>query len=122
MTLIFVYGTLMRNERNAYVLTHYLGATFLGTAYASGVLYNLGRYPGARFDEPGVIPGELYQIPEASLPQLDRFESTPTLYTRRQVPVRTAFRGGPETVEAWAYQIVNVKPDNPKIPSWPPTQ
>ena len=78
--MLFVYGTLMRGQRAA--LT---GAAFLGEAVVEGFgLYHLGGYP-AIAPADGRVHGELYEVPDAMWPALDRYEGVPALYRRVEV-------------------------------------
>jgi gamma-glutamylaminecyclotransferase len=83
---LFVYGSLKRGGRHHDELD---GATFLGLA-ETGPGYRLeplGEYlalvPAAG---EGCVPGELFQVSLAKLPDLDAFEGD--AYVRREVPVR----------------------------------
>jgi gamma-glutamylaminecyclotransferase len=71
-TLLFVYGSLKRGRRHH---TELGGARFVGVARTAPEyrLLDLGEYPalaaGSR-----AIEGELYEVTEALLVELDRFE------------------------------------------------
>lgn len=82
MKKLFVYGTLMRGERNHSRLE---GCRFVGEG-KTGSHYELldnGDFPAIR---PGTnrIHGEIYAVPDAMWDMLDRFEGTPTFYSRIQ--------------------------------------
>jgi gamma-glutamylcyclotransferase (GGCT)/AIG2-like uncharacterized protein YtfP len=87
---LFVYGSLKRGGLHHDELEA-LGALFVGEAETlpGYRLEALGEYlalvavsPGA----PGVVQGELFEVPEAQLPALDAFEGD--TYTRGVVKVR----------------------------------
>lgn len=82
--LLFVYGTLMREEANA----GYLGeAVFLGVSVtAPGYeLVDLGPFPAMATGGTGVVSGELYRLAQHQLPRLDEFEGHPEDYLRQEV-------------------------------------
>jgi gamma-glutamylaminecyclotransferase len=108
MTLVFVYGSLMRGFSNHAVLTkgraQYLGKAETRAAYS---LVDLGPFPG--LVEPGGtrVRGEVYEVDPPTLAHLDRLEGHPKFYQRRQValarrprPLRLTDETG-RTV--WAY-------------------
>jgi gamma-glutamylcyclotransferase (GGCT)/AIG2-like uncharacterized protein YtfP len=80
---VFVYGTLMRGERNHSVLRL---CRFLGeTATAAGFrLYDLGAYPAMTKSETGsgTVIGELFEVDDVTLESLDRLEEHPEVYWR----------------------------------------
>ncbi|SRR6266478_8293408 len=81
MRIVFVYGTLMANQRNHHVL---LGSKFLGNGFVYGKLYQfpLRNYPIFRPNRstPNMVIGELYEVSEQTLASLDRRE---VLYKRK---------------------------------------
>ncbi|KJY82020.1 gamma-glutamylcyclotransferase [Vibrio galatheae] len=91
--LVFVYGTLRYGQVNHYLLeqSQWLGNHATPPIYA---LYDLGAYP-AVIEGHSVIYGEVYQVDEHTLQQLDLLEDVPVTYRREQV--ETPF--GP----AWMY-------------------
>jgi gamma-glutamylcyclotransferase (GGCT)/AIG2-like uncharacterized protein YtfP len=97
--LVFVYGTLMRGRGNHGFLH---GARFLGAGRVEGLaLYDVTPYyPGAVREEGGAVLGEVYEVDEEMLADLDRLEGNGILYRRERFPV--ALETG-ETVEAWVY-------------------
>ena len=77
--LVFVYGTLKRGQPNHHLLA---SSRFLGLASLTGMqLHDLGPFPMAIPGE-GTIHGEVYGVPRATLPALDRLEGVPRLYGR----------------------------------------
>src|SRR5262245_17467942 len=83
-TVCFVYGTLMRGERNHRVIqdAEVLG---LGRTEPRFTLYDLGAYPGAVLSGGKAIVGELYEVTDEILEQLDRLEGHPRFYRRRRI-------------------------------------
>ena len=77
---VFVYGTLMRGENNHHFLEN---STFIRTAALKGYeLYNVGWYPAIIQGE-GIIPGELYEVPENDMASIDMLEGEGSLYIRK---------------------------------------
>lgn len=88
---IFVYGTLMREERNH---AHMDGAIYLGAVRTKHANYNLVEFasqsaPGCF--TPGLLDGnyhiigELYELDAAHLAALDEFEEEGVQYARKPV-------------------------------------
>lgn len=102
---IFVYGTLKRSTRRS---PHALmrNAQFVDVASMSGMLYDLGRYPGVYRERSAGnrVFGELYAFPaettDRSLETLDRHEGPE--FTRKRVYV--TLRGGRRRA-AWTYLL-----------------
>lgn len=84
LRLVFVYGTLLRGERNHGLLS---GSSSLGRRQTAPefTLYDLGSYPGAAEGGETAIKGELYQVDQHTLARLDRLEGHPRFYRRRTV-------------------------------------
>jgi gamma-glutamylaminecyclotransferase len=84
MAYLFVYGTLKRGGSRHSLLK---GCPFLGHALAKGfALYDLGAYPGMVPGD-GVVRGEVYEIPEKLLRELDWVEGAPFLFRRELIEV-----------------------------------
>src|SRR5512134_770258 len=96
---VFVYGTLMRGFANHSYLQN---AAFLGTAltvdryalYADIIPFVIRQEPVSR------IIGEVYEIDEFTLGELDRLERHPFWYRRDQVMVELS---GGERLQSWLY-------------------
>lgn len=85
-TILFFYGSLRRGGTNHFRIAD---QSFLGEAVTVPKyrLIDLGRYQGMiRDDATGIaIPGELWEVDELSLAELDTFEGTD--YPRRPVEI-----------------------------------
>lgn len=79
----------------------------LGMAYLPGRLYDLGSYPGAVYDpaENQMVTGQVYRLeaPEATFPELDRYEGVSL---------------DPTVQEEYVRLLVNVLFDQQQIPCW----
>lgn len=99
-TVLFVYGTLMRGQPAHGLLA---GQTFLGGAVTAPGhrLIDLGSYPGlievAGSDS--AVYGEVWEVDDARLAELDDYEGAPDLFARRPITIRD--RAGP--AEAYFY-------------------
>ena len=84
--LIFVYGSLLSGEANHPVMVR-CGARLEGAARtAAGFsLYDLGTYPALAREGVTEVVGELYVLPDETLPMLDAFEGHPHLYRREEI-------------------------------------
>ncbi len=97
LNYLFVYGTLKRGGSRHWILEDF---PFLGRARAKGfVLYDLGPYP-AMVPEDGLVYGEVYEVSEEILRDLDWVEGVPVLYRRELIEV--VFEDG-TPLKAWAY-------------------
>lgn len=77
---LFVYGTLMRGERNHERLD---GCKFLRKAETDAdlKLMDNGQFPAVTVGQQS-IKGEIYGVPDEMWPMLDGFEGVPTYYER----------------------------------------
>lgn len=89
--LVFVYGTLKKDQRNHSFLTD-RGAEFVGNAKTAkpyplinAQLPYLINVPG--FDGAQIVEGEVYRVNTQTLKELDRLEGTPTHYARKKIGV-----------------------------------
>jgi gamma-glutamylcyclotransferase (GGCT)/AIG2-like uncharacterized protein YtfP len=78
---VFVYGTLLRGEPNHRKMS---GARFVREARTEPAftLVDLGPFPALREGGATVVVGELYEVSDAKLAELDLFEGVPRLYER----------------------------------------
>ena len=81
---LFVYGTLMRGEKNAEVLA---GCSYIGEAetVAGYRLVALPGYPGLLAGGQTSVKGELYMVDSQILAALDGLEDCPALFRRARV-------------------------------------
>jgi gamma-glutamylcyclotransferase (GGCT)/AIG2-like uncharacterized protein YtfP len=121
--LIFVYGTLRRGlSRHRFLKAE--RARFLSRGTVRGVLYDLGKFPGAVPSEntPALVRGEVYRLanPARALKLLDHVEgmapgaSEFSLYRRTIIEV--TLQNGTK-VEAWIYWLNRMHGAKRRIPS-----
>jgi gamma-glutamylcyclotransferase (GGCT)/AIG2-like uncharacterized protein YtfP len=86
VALVFVYGTLMRGERN-----HALLSTAVcfgeGRTVPAFELADLGTYPALVAGGRVAVTGELWEVDGATLAKLDELEEVPTRYQRKRIPL-----------------------------------
>lgn len=94
---IFVYGTLRRGGSNHHRLE---GAAFISTARVRGRLYRIDWYPGLVLDDSaGPVLGEVYEVSNGILDDLDAFEGD--AYLRVNIEVRLS---DSTSAEAWLWE------------------
>ena len=105
---VFVYGTLMQGESRWSQLERWsCGPVHEGQI--SGRLFHLGRYPGMRPNEVGVVHGEVHRCNDIenclgvldSIEGVDDDDGSQGLYLRLPVPVKV----GNDIIWAWSYVI-----------------
>ena len=86
-TQIFVYGTLLRGERNHHLLH---GATTLGGGRTAAAyeLVDAGGFPAMISGGATAVVGEVYAVDGTTLAAIDRLEDHPNFY--RRTPIRLA--------------------------------
>ena len=98
-TILFLYGTLKRGQRNHALVRdqRFLGEAVTAARYR---LVDLGPYPGLVRDEANgvAVRGELWEVSACVLGELDDFEGVPEEYTRGAIEVV-----GVEGVEGYFY-------------------
>lgn len=110
---IFVYGTLKKGNPNHFLLrsSEFAGSTKSADKY---VMLDLGRFPGVMKQEnvPGLpasqIKGEVYNITERTLGELDTYEGE--WYFREEIQLedeRTAFMYFLKKVPPVNYKIIS---------------
>lgn len=93
---VFVYGTLKRGESNHFLLHH---ADFICETQTSGLftLLDLGHYPAVLIQPKNYpIHGEIYEVSDWVLKQLDELENYPHYYMRRMIMTQAG-------ILAWLY-------------------
>lgn len=107
-TVLFVYGTLKRGERNYFRLAdqEFLGEVVTAPKYR---VIDLGPHPGLiRDDANGLaIHGELFAVDAKCLAELDAFEEVPGPFVRELIEV-----AGHK--EVWAYYMNTTPPAGAK--------
>lgn len=87
MAYVFVYGTLKSGYPADWLMKR--NGVLLGNAQARGTLFNLGPFPGYRREGEYQVKGELWEVSEQGVSQLDRYEGEGSLYDRVEVEVQT---------------------------------
>lgn len=83
--LVFVYGSLRRGERYAYLLAgeRYLGPHKTPPRYT---MFSLGDWPAIMGDGDVAVVGDVFNIHRSKLAHLDAFECCPNLFVRQRIP------------------------------------
>ena len=117
-SLLATYGTLMRSFGNHQNLGVDDRLTFVGKCRWTGVLYDLGRYPGAVPGE-GTVHGDLFRLRGSQVwSVLDRYEGydpnreDASLFVRQPVALDT-----PEDCTAWVYWYNGDPASHPRVSS-----
>jgi gamma-glutamylcyclotransferase (GGCT)/AIG2-like uncharacterized protein YtfP len=82
--IVFVYGTLKRDFPNHYVLGD---SKFLGefTTEPRYTMLDLGMFPGVIYQGNTKIVGEVFEVDEKIMTDLDNLEGFPTLYGKHNL-------------------------------------
>lgn len=97
--LIFIYGSLRRGSAGA-MSVRFPDSKFINHARVSGSLYDLGSYPGLLLnDSNSPVIGEVYEIDDELLGQLDEFEGS-SHYMRKELDICL----GAQTRKCWTYE------------------
>ncbi|MEL1135043.1 gamma-glutamylcyclotransferase [Desulfitobacterium sp. THU1] len=98
MLNVFVYGTLMRGQRNH---KNYLSQSeFIGCGEITGfAMYAVSSFPGIVPENGEKVKGEVYQVDQDTLRRLDSLEGEGSLYLRK--PVDVLVEG--KLLQAWIY-------------------
>jgi gamma-glutamylcyclotransferase (GGCT)/AIG2-like uncharacterized protein YtfP len=83
-TRVFVYGSLLTGESNHRFVAR---STLVGEARTQDIfsLYDLGAYPALVAGGRHAVIGEVYEVDEATLAELDRLEGHPRVYERTPI-------------------------------------
>ena len=118
---LFVYGTLMRGEPNADVLTERKELEFVLPATMTGRMVDLGRYPAVINEGRARVHGELVRVRDlaGTLCRLDQLEgfhgyNAKSLYHR--VTVRVDI-GRSQSRDAWTYVLADSGGNHPVVAS-----
>jgi gamma-glutamylcyclotransferase (GGCT)/AIG2-like uncharacterized protein YtfP len=119
MAHLFVYGTLMEGFANHHVLAQ-LGATKRARARSvlPRTIVDLGPYPAllapdaTRDANAARAYGEIFELSDAALAEVDRFEGAPELYRREEIALETA-RG--DRVHAFTYVLAREPPRRARV-------
>lgn len=116
--LLATYGTLMRSFGGCERLGVADRVSFVQTCRFVGVLYDLGRFPGAVPGE-GTVHGELLRLHDPQVwAVLDRYEGydpdreEDSLFVRRRVDLQE-----PSDQTAWVYWFNGDPTGQPRVPS-----
>ena len=90
---VFVYGTLRKGASNNWRMEE---ADFLGEARVRGDLWKVDWYPGVILSGKGAVLGEVWEVSDEILKELDEFEGSE--YRR----VKVMAEGGAN--EVWIYE------------------
>lgn len=118
--LVFVYGSLKRGYHNHHLLMH---SRFIGTGRTPPRfdLLDLGSFPAAIAGK-HQMTGEVFEIDNETLKDLDRLEGNGFMYLRKQIPVVVAGR----QIVVWCYLYLEDDGMDPlvepvgSVVTWPP--
>lgn len=93
-TPIFVYGTLLKGQRNhdAYLANCYCSGRGTIDGYD---MYDIGTYPGIKMGN-GKVSGEVYYVTQEELQKIDILEDDGNEYTK--TPVAVTMENGEEII------------------------
>lgn len=90
--LLFTYGTLMKGERNEFLLddAKYIGRVVTTPNYKLFRIDGNFVFPALIDGGNTAIKGELYEVPMSALAGMDRMEGHPHLYCRKYIDIEGA--------------------------------
>lgn len=96
---LFVYGSLMRGEPAHPLLE---GARFVAEASTAPgfALRDFGDWPGMLREGDGAVRGEVFAVPDALVPTLDRYEDHPQVFVRQEIELADGSRAETYLVRA----------------------
>lgn len=101
MARVFTYGTLMKDQRNHYLLEN---SKYLGDAYLKDYgLLEIGTYPAAVKMEGFTVYGEVYEVDECTKKDVDQLEDEGNLYKYKNVAVIM----NDEEIEVGFYEFID---------------
>lgn len=102
---VFVYGTLKsKNRRDNF--------------YVKGTLFHLGAFPGIKLGDVGNIPGQVVEVSEVDLEDLDRYEGVPHLYVRKRTWAYSRANEDIFPEEVWVYEYNKSTDNYSEIDEW----
>jgi len=115
---LFVYGTLKRDFHHE-ALTHIMqDIEFAGESTVSGIMYDIGEYPGAVPNTSTKIKGEVFKLlrPRRVIQFLDEYEGYDSAHLKQSEYLRRKeiIQLKEENVEAWIYWY-NYPVDDKKV-------
>jgi gamma-glutamylcyclotransferase (GGCT)/AIG2-like uncharacterized protein YtfP len=116
MVKLFVYGTLKRGGRLHQVMgdSQYLGDYETENRWT---LADFGAYPGM-IPGDSEVKGEMYEVSNKILSDLDWVEGAPTLFNRNDVKVRSVEGGEYEWVKTYVFTNLSKLWDYDKTSEW----
>ena len=101
--LLFVYGALRKGASNDWRME---GARWLGAAEVPGTLVKIDWYPGLVLGGESLVKGEVYEVSEGLLRELDEFEGIGLTDERNgeyhRIRAKVNLTGNP--TEVWIYE------------------
>ncbi|ACM61318.1 gamma-glutamylcyclotransferase (GGCT)/AIG2-like uncharacterized protein YtfP [Caldicellulosiruptor bescii] len=95
---LFVYGSLLSHNSHNYLLSR---CKFIGKAVLEGYgLYKVSWYPAIVPKEDSKVAGEVYEVDEKTIKEIDNFEDEGVLYRRQEVDV---ILNDAEVLRTWTY-------------------
>lgn len=114
--MVFMYGTLKKGQPNEYFMNslpciEYLGLAETCKKYPLIINRDQWNLPMLlnREEEGKAVKGEVYQVNDDSLKELDRFEGHPEFYERTEIEVELIKDS--KVVRCWTYFIKDFKED-----------
>ena len=106
---IFVYGALSKSMSRFGVLRY---SQFMGNGFTEGIFYDVSVYPASRKGI-GAISGELYEMDDKKIRELDKIEGyhpedkDQSLYIRKEVDIVLSHDGSLEKASAYFFNYNN---------------
>jgi gamma-glutamylcyclotransferase (GGCT)/AIG2-like uncharacterized protein YtfP len=97
MNKVFVYGTLKSGFGNHRLMES--RSTFITKDQIKGLMVSLGGFPGVVHADDRCVKGEVYEVTDDCLKDLDRLEGHPRFYKRTKVTTQNGLE-----VETYIYQ------------------
>ena len=104
---VFVYGALRKGASNAWRMER---ALFVGSASVAGTLVKVDWYPGLVLDGETRVKGEVYEVDEKTLRELDAFEGIGVNNEYKRVKGKVLLEDGAElecSIYEWQLGVAN---------------